>query len=546
MTVFRHAVASFDPTPGSVLLWTRLTEASSATWEIATDAGFEQVVGHGTVETGPERDHTVEVDAGGLEPAATYWYRFQSGSEYSPLGRTRTLPDGKVESFTLGIVSCARYSVAPLTVYRALAQAEVDVVLHLGDYIYDDAGEKGPRSQDPSRDLITLEDYRLRLAQIREDPDAQALHMRHPMVWLWDDHDFADNAWVGGAKTHDPEEHGEWRERRDASIQAHQEWLACRTADPSDPSIIYRSIPIGDLADLVLVDSRIAGRDCQASVPGSKTIDDPTRTLLGERQRQWLAGRLADTSRPWALVANGVVINPIPLSLPMAKLTRPLLPEGYVTLDNDQVLRDDQWDGYLAERDRLVEMLGRRAGAGARTILLSGDVHSSWAFCGPEGPDGTPVALEATTPSVSSAPLGRTRLPGLWRLLDRSARQMDHVRWAEITARGFSVVQVVPEQVRVGWWFVDPYDTGVQPGTRVGAAFVSRLKAWPPDWEESPEPVLPTDRPPADHLPARPDDLNYIKRWHLRRRYGVLALVAAGLAIPIGAPARLLWRKMRR
>ncbi len=546
MTIFRHAVASFDPTPGSVLLWTRLTGASSASWEIAADPEFEQIVGRGTAETGPGRDHTVEVDAGSLKPATTYWYRFTSGSEHSPVGRTRTLPGAEVDSFTLGIVSCARYSVAPLTVYRALALAEVDLVLHLGDYIYDDEGDKGPREHDPPHDLMNLEDYRLRLAQIREDPDAQALHMRHPMMWLWDDHDFADNAWVGGAKTHDPQEHGEWLERRDASIQAHQEWLPCRSADPSDLSIIYRSIPIGNLADLVLVDSRIAGRDCQASVPGSKTIDDPTRTLLGERQREWLAGRLADNSRPWALVANGVVVNPIHLSLPMAKLTRPLLPEGYVTLDNEQVLRDDQWDGYLAERDHLVEMLRNRAAGGARTILLSGDVHSSWAFCGPEGPDGSPVALEATTPSVSSAPLGRTRLPGLWRLLDRSARQMDHVKWAEITARGFSVLQVSPEQVRVGWWFVDPYDTGAQPGSRVGAAFLSRLKTWPPDWEEAPEPELPTDRSAANRLPARPGDLEYIRRWHYRRRYGVLALVAAGLAIPIGGLARLVLPSRKR
>jgi len=149
VTIFSHAVASFDPTANSVLLWTRITGATSADWMVATDPEFAGVVVRGTAATGPESDFTVVVDAGGLQPATSYWYRFEAASERSPVGRTRTLPAGEVSSFSLGLVSCARFSVAPLTVYRAMGQAEVDLVVHLGDYIYDDAGDKGPRSHDP-------------------------------------------------------------------------------------------------------------------------------------------------------------------------------------------------------------------------------------------------------------------------------------------------------------------------------------------------------------------------------------------------------------
>ncbi len=541
MTVFLHAVASFDPTASSVLLWTRLTGATSVDWAVAADPNFSKVLARGNARTGPERDHTVVVDVDGLEPATTYWYRFEASSERSVVGRTRTLPAGQVSSFTMGMVSCARYSVAPLTVYRTVGQAEVDLVLHLGDYIYDDAGDKGPRSHNPPRELISLEDYRQRLAQIRRDSDCQALHMRHPVMFLWDDHDFADNAWLGGAKKHDPEEHGPWSHRRDAAVQAHREWLPWRKADPSEPLCIYRSIGIGDLAELIILDTRIIGRDCQASFAGAKKLDDRTRSLVGRRQRDWLEQRLADSSRPWALVANGVVVNPIPMSLPLAKLTRPLLPEGYVGLDDGQFLRDDQWDGYPAERDRLLQLLGRRAASGSRTVLLSGDVHSSWAFEGPTGPDGVPLAVEVTVPSVASAPMGRTRLPGLWRLLDREARRMEHVRWADVTERGFTVLQVSPEEVKAGWWFVDPYDTDSQPGADLGAAFRTRLDAWPPLWEEVTAPHVPSGGVQSPDLPPRPDDLRDIRRWHLRRRFGLLILVlgcAITFVVGLGRLAR--------
>jgi alkaline phosphatase D len=525
-TPFAHGIGSFDPTAGSVLLWTRVTGGHPLGWSVWRDQAMTGEVAHGEVVPDADRDHVALVDLEGLDPGCTYWYRFELGGVPSPLGRTRTLPVRGSSPVRLGLVSCARYSVAPLTAYRALAARDVDLVVHLGDYIYEDGGDKGPRSHDPDRPVVSLDDYRRRIAQMRTDPDCQALHQRHTVVTLWDDHDLADNAWSGGAKAHDPATQGEWRARVAAAHRARSEWLPAR--DDRDPERTWRSVALGDVGELLLLDTRIAGRDRHAGDPGTAPVDDPGRSLLGAEQRAWLADRLADTSRPWSLLASSVVVNSLELSLPPLVAAAPLLPNGYAVHDG-RVLRDDQWDGYPAERDRVVAGVGQRAASGGRTLILSGDVHSSWAFEGPADATGTPVALEATTPSVSSAPMGRGRLPGVWRFLDGVVRRLPHARWVDITNRGFSVVEVSAERVRVTWWFVDPYDTDDVPDLELGAALRTELAEWPPHWSDD-EPV---DCTAADRLdlPRRSDDVRRMRRWHQRRRYGRVTGVAAAGAV---------------
>ena len=375
---------------------------------------------------------------------------------------------------------CARYSVAPLGVYRAVAEREVDLVLHLGDYIYEDDGSHGGRAHDPPHDATTLDDYRRRIAQVRTDPDAQALHLRHPMVTIWDDHDLADNAWRTGAKKHAPSEHGPWEARVAAAAQARQEWVPARLRDPADPLTTWRSLDVGDLAEVLLLDTRLQGRDRQAGDDESPDLDDPDRSLLGDAQRTWLAERLADTSRRWAVVASGVVVNEIELSWPPPlRWVNALLPNGYAVLDG-RVLHDDQWDGYPAERARLAGWLRARGEAGGRTLILSGDVHSSWAFDGPCDEDGEPVAVEATTPAVSSAAMGRAHLPGMWRLLDKAANDLAHVRWADVTERGYAVTDIDRDAVTVTWSFVHPYDEDPSSRAVPAASFRCDRAAWPP------------------------------------------------------------------
>ncbi len=214
---FVHGVGSGDPLSDRVILWTRVTVASpgalNLSWEVASDSNFGAIVARGTVGTGPEQDYTVKVDATGLQPASVYFYRFMLGAEPSPVGRTQTLPVGSVSQLRLGIVSCSNFPSGYFNVCADLAKrTDIDVVLHLGDYIY----EYGPlgyasqlaiaidRESAPSHEILSLEDYRQRHRQNRADPDLIALHAKVPVIAIWDDHDVADNAWSGGAKNHDP------------------------------------------------------------------------------------------------------------------------------------------------------------------------------------------------------------------------------------------------------------------------------------------------------------------------------------------------------
>jgi alkaline phosphatase D len=551
MPVFQHAVASFEPRADRVLLWTRLSDGpAAATWVIARDPALADVVREGEATTGPDLDHTITVDIDGLEPATSYWYRFSAGGEDSPVGRTRTLPATGDGPLRLGLAACARYSVAPLGAYRALAEREVDLVLHLGDYIYEDDGHKGVRSHEPPRHCVSLGDYRTRLAQHRRDPDCQALHLRHPMALIVDDHDVADNCWTTGAKAHDDQQDGPFAERALAATRARQEWVPSRLRDPGDPRQTWRSFPVGDLAEVLLLDTRLSGRHRQAGderddVPG---LDDPERSLLGDEQRAWLAERLADTGRPWAVVATGVVVNDVTLPLPAAAgLLEPVLPNGYAALDG-KVLHDDQWDGYPAERERLVRWMQDRAAGGARTLLLSGDIHSSWAFEGPHDPDtGDAVAVEATFPAVSSKPMGRSRVPGAWRLLDASIRRLEHVPWVDVTERGYGIVDLRRDEATVSWWFVQATAGDPAAEAVLGAAFRTRRADWPPRFERvAPEdvPPDPSDRPGLpEPLPPRPADLAKMRRSHLLRMAVARTL---GTLVPLGAAAAVLARRRRR
>lgn len=543
--VFSHAVASFEPTRSSVLLWTRLGGGITHTvWVVAADPQLTRVVATGTVTTGPERDFTVVVDVDGLVPATTYWYRFSAGDRQSPVGRTRTLPDGPVERFRIGTACCAHYAEAPLGVYRALAEREVDLVLHLGDYIYEDAGLHGHRRHQPPHEAVTIDDYRRRLAQLRADPDTQSLHLRHPMTTVWDDHDFCDNAWRDGAKRHDPSRDGPWSDRKAAAGQARQEWLPVRRTDTDEPLATWRSLAIGELAELVLLDSRLIGRDRQAGDDGARPLDDPHRSLLGDAQRAWLGERLAARSRPWSIIANGVVVNELELAWPRAlRWTNRLMPSGYAVLDG-RVMHDDQWDGYPAERRWLIQQISDRAAAGGRTVLLSGDVHSSWAFEGPIDPvSGTPVTVEFTTPAVSSAAMGRARYPALWRVLDWSADKLDHVIWCDVTNRGYTILEITPSEVRSHWWFVHPYDEDPAAGAELAASFTTAHRQWPPELRTSSTSDVDPVRPGLpDALPERPDDLAHIRR---RRRARLTAKAAGAVAVLVGS-AVVVTRALRR
>ncbi len=276
---FLHGVASGDPLADRVVLWTRVTPdegeagALPVAYEVARDRDFRRIVARGAGECDGTSDYCFRVDVTGLEPGTTYYYRFTSGGRTSPVGRTRTLPGDDARMLRIAVVSCANYPYGFFHVYREIARRDdIDLVLHLGDYLYEypAGGYADPkvvaqgRQVKPEGELVTLTDYRTRHALYRSDPDLQAMHAAHPMIAVWDDHEVANDAWKGGAENHQEHE-GPWSARKRAGMRAWREWLPVRPPDPARPEIIYRRFDVGRLASLIMLDTRLVGRDRQLS-----------------------------------------------------------------------------------------------------------------------------------------------------------------------------------------------------------------------------------------------------------------------------------------
>lgn len=460
---FRHGVASGDPRPDGVVLWTRVSGAGDATvpvaWWVADADRPDRPVVSGGAEAGPDRDHTVHVDVDGLEPGRRYAYGFRAAGERSPVGRTRTAPAGPTERLRVGLVSCASWVCGWFTAYARLAARDVDVVVHVGDSIYDDdtTRTRPVRAHDPAGKVRTLEEYRARYAQYRTDPDLQALHASAPVVAVWDDHEVAGNAWRDGAADHDPEEDGPWEARRAAAVRAFEEWLPVRLPDPADPLRIYRSLPFGDLVDLVMLDTRLVGRDepAKAGSHTAATVPDRQRSLLGDPQRAWLSDVLRSSTARWRLVGNQVMLAPL-RAVPVPRPLRRVL--GGVLVGDGAGVNPGQWDGYPEEREALLRFL---ADEGVQdVVVLTGDVHSSWASELTVAPDrGRPVAVEVVGPSVTSDSFSVRAipsLPGAVPLVARLVRRANpHHRWFDLGHHGYVVVDVTPERLRADWWHVD-------------------------------------------------------------------------------------------
>jgi len=463
---FPYGVASFEPTSSGVLIWTRVVETEPLLWEVATDADFDNVVDGGWVggATGTEASQLVTIDD--LQPATDHFYRFSLGASRSPVGRTRTLADDD-RPVRLGLACCGDYSAGHFAAYRALARADVDLVVHLGDYVYAEV-EGDLRPVDPAHEARTGEEYRARYSQVRRDPDLQALHQRHPMMTVIDDHDLADNAHRDGAKTHEPETEGPWTERRDRAVAERLEWLPIRTDGPEGRTGVaeWRSVRLGTLGELVLLDTRLAGRDPQAD-QGGPDLHDQERTILGAGQMSWARERVLDTTGPWSILASSVVVNPMHIELPGRFKINKAFPPGYL-IDDGIAINSDGWDGYPAERQRLTDALRERGRGG---VILSGDVHSGWAFEGPSDADG-PVAVEFTCPAVTSEPMGEM-IPVVGKAVEKLMAAEHGVAWVDLFARGHLLVDVGPASVTATWYFSDSEDPAAE--ARRGASWTTHL-----------------------------------------------------------------------
>jgi len=469
---FRHGVASGDPLPDGVVLWTRVTPTIGAQpgsgpdvlvgWQVARDPQFAQVVRSGTVTTGAARDHTVKVDVRGLTPATAYWYRFVVDGVLSPLGRTRTAPalTALPQRLRIGVVSCANWEAGYFSAYRHLAaRGDLDLVLHLGDYLYEyGVGSYGARGvtvrpHDPRTEMVTLADYRRRHAQYRTDPDLQALHAAAPWVVTWDDHESANDAWSGGAENHTDGVEGDWATRRAAALRAYSEWMPTRVA-PGGP--LYRRLAFGRLAELSMLDLR-SYRSQQAS--DLTAVDDPDRTITGRAQLDWLEDGLAASGSQWKLVGNPVMIAPVVVPFP-SSVTRPVNDVVGLLPPDGVPYNVDQWDGYTDDRRELFAHLADHGILD--TVFLTGDIHSSWACDLPLDaglyPASRSVGVELVGTSVTSDNLDdilmappRTASLTVEEAVKAANR---HIKHLEFDSHGYSVLDVTPERVQMDWFYV--------------------------------------------------------------------------------------------
>jgi alkaline phosphatase D len=454
--VFAHGVASGDPQADRVVLWTRVSVRGGTRvpvrWSIAADEGMKRVVASGEVAALPARDHCVKIDALGLEPARRYYYRFEAEGERSPVGTTRTLPAATVARLRFAVASCANFPFGYFNAYACIARRpDLDAVLHLGDYLYEYApgtygdGRALGRAHLPARELVTLDDYRTRYAQYRTDPDLQAAHAAHPWICVWDDHESANNSWRDGAENHNPDKgEGDWSLRRAAAERAYFEWMPIREVPSARGTATYRSFRYGGLADLIMLDTRLHGRDRQLADPRDATgLADDRRSLLGADQHAWLAEELRYSHRrgaAWHVIGQQCMF-------------------GQLLDDERRVLNVDQWDGYPASRRAVLEQL--RAERIDDTVILTGDIHSSWALDVAADPyDGYAratgegsLAVELVTTSVTSpGPFGDG--PDAIAAEERTVRRLPHVQWVNFRERGYAVLDLDAERARAEWWAV--------------------------------------------------------------------------------------------
>ncbi|WP_066545559.1 MULTISPECIES: alkaline phosphatase D family protein [unclassified Sphingomonas] len=497
---FTHNVASGEPAATSVLLWTRYVPADGAAAklrvELSESADFARVAGGGEMITGPWRDHTVKLTVDGLKPDTRYHYRFIApDGTLSPVGRTRTLPDALVDRFNIAVFSCSNIGFGYFNAYaHAARRGDIDLTVHLGDYIYEYAAGNYPSAEQaiaarvpqPQGEILALADYRLRYASYRADPDLQALHAAAPMILSWDDHESANDSWEGGAQNHDKDE-GDWSTRKMAAIQAYREWMPV-----SDEP--WKAYPIGALATLYRTDTRLSARSAPPSLaplflsadPARALVEfrdgawrDPAATMLGTTQEAWLADAMRASVRAgtrWQVVGFGTIMgetrapaNALDFLAPDAAdrakaFVRAGVLAGKVGLPSNL----DNWGGYPAARARFLKSV---QAMGADTIVIAGDSHNAWAY--DLAQDGRPAAVEFAGQGVTS--------PGYESALAADPKAVaaamiaanPELKWCDTSRRGYMMLSLTPDQAVNEWVFAD---TIRERSTRTGPGHRATVK----------------------------------------------------------------------
>ncbi len=496
---FYHGVASGDPLSDRVIIWTRVTPdllfdgvEIPVSWRMATDPELTDIVAEGEFSTNMDRDYTVKVDVTGLEAGTTYYYGFTAFDAHSLTGRTKTVTTGSPDNLRFGVTSCSHYQQGFFNAYGNLAeQLDLDAIFHLGDYIYEygtysDFLEEGdtvfPRPHDPENEIISLEDYRTRHSLYKLDPNLRKVHQQFPFINIWDDHETANDSWKDGAQNHDPATEGDWETRKNNGIQAFFEWLPVREAEGGGPTKIYRTFKYGDLVDFIMIDTRLEGRMKQAE--NEEEQNDPNRTLLGAEQYDWLVNELNNSTAKWTVLGNQVIFTPVNLlGLPGS---------------------EDMWNGYPAEREKLIEVLKNID----NFIIITGDFHMGIAadITPDPGKPGESIGAEFVVPSISTAnvdeleDLIREVVPTIdINAIDDLAKTVNRqLKYFNTFDHGFYILDVKTNQAQVDFYYTESILEEATGYRQEGSYVVKDQESFLTEVEEA--------APSAEAAPAAPAD----------------------------------------
>ncbi|MCS6934231.1 MAG: alkaline phosphatase D family protein [Chitinophagales bacterium] len=440
---FYHGVASGDPLPDRVIIWTRVTPDSGTTgdievyWQIATDTSFTQIVNYGKAIAAEANDYCVKADVCGLQPATHYYYIFNALGRNSIIGRTKTAPAANSDNdrVRMAVVSCADYENGYFNVYESIAQKNnVDAVVHLGDYIYEyepggiAISNPGGRVTEPDHEVVTLQDYRIRHSHYKLDQQLRRLHQAYPFIAVWDDHETCNDAWRDGAQNHQPATEGPYHLRKKNATETYFNWMPLRKPDPNDTLRIFRKLRYGKLMDLIMLDTRLYDRDEQQL----SASDDSTHRLLGPVEMNWFLQQLSDTATRWKIIGNQVMFAPVKVF--------------------GIAFNDDTWDGYNYERQRVQQHLMQHNIK--NFVVLTGDIHTTWCndIPGPAYNGNTGVGslgVEFVVPSVTSAnsplPIGS----GLIQSMN------PHIKYVNLDEHGYFILDVNKQRVQADYTFVN-------------------------------------------------------------------------------------------
>ena len=450
---FYFSVASGDPHQTDVIIWTKVWNETNASvtvrWEVAVDTLMQHIVAVGQVTTDTTSANTVKVTVKELMPNTTYFYRFNTGGVFSPIGRTKTAPVD-AEQLKFAVVSCSNYSHGYFNAYRLIASRnDISAVIHLGDYIYEYGADhnkknKTVREHIPAHEILKLQDYRSRYAQYRLDKDLQEAHRLHPFITEWDDHEFANDTYKDGAKNHNTNE-GDWSAREAIAKKVYFEWLPI--TDNAKNTVI-RKLNYGNLAELFMLDGRTEGRCKQVESPYDTMLTCTTRTMLGKEQSDWLTSGIQNSTALWKVVANQVVFS----ELDAHQLTK------------KYSINPDAWDGYPEERKEILDSFYLHKVK--NVVIVTGDIHLAWAFDLVQSPKNKQrynaktgegvIGAEFVVPSVSSNGLGEKFPRGLCNLIGSIIKHKStnpHLRFQNLVDHGFVLLDLNKQRANATWLF---------------------------------------------------------------------------------------------